>query len=221
MTKGVNYRPIQPRIVSYIEILIIHERNQMEIKKKPFFKSPVGLVIIGIVVIGIIFVAGDEYRAYKVRKALREVFDTPTPESSKDKTILNKNIGDVFQLAMGTVKINSSEEKNVLSGGSFGDPVSAKENTKFVVVNLDITNTTGEKIMFSDRTSMLIDDQNRIFEPYDDTIGNVDNYLDVRDLSPSITENGVIVFEIPNDATSYAFAIDKNGTKERYMVKLK
>lgn len=192
----------------------------MENKKTPFFKSKVGLVVIGVIVIGIIFVAGSEYRAYKVRKAISEVFDTPTPESSADKTIINKKISEEFQLALGTIRINSSEEKSVLSG-SFGEPVSAKENTKFVIVNLDVTNTTSNKITFSDSTCMIIDNQNRTFEPYEDTIGNVDNYLNMRDLSPSITENGVLVFELPNDATSYAFAIDKNGTKERYMVKVK
>jgi hypothetical protein len=66
-----------------------------------------------------------------------------------------------------------------------------------------------------------MDSQERFYQPYDDTIGNINNYLDVRDLPPSIAENGVIVYEIPNDATSYAFAVDKAGTNDRYLVKLK
>lgn len=189
--------------------------------KTPFFKTKIGLALIIVVGIVLIFFIGSEYRAYKVRKAIDEVFNTnTTAEPASSKNIIQKNIGDEFQLAMGTIKINSVEEKSILSGG-FGSPVSAKEGTKFVVVDLDITNTTSDKITFSSSNMYLVDNKDRNFETYDDTIGNVDNYLEMRDLAPSIKENGLLVFELPNDATTYAFQIDKNGTNDRYMVKLK
>lgn len=189
--------------------------------KTPFLKSKVGLVVIGVVAIVIIFLAGSEYEAYQVRKAIRDVFNTETTsEPASSKNIIQKSIGDEFQLAMGTIKINSVEEKQMLSNG-YGSPVVAKENTKFIVVNLDITNTTNDKITFSSSNIYLVDNKDRTYEPYNDTIGYVDNYLEMRDLAPSIKENGVLVFELPNDATTYAFQIDKNGTNDRYMVKLK
>lgn len=189
--------------------------------KTPFFKTKIGLAVIIIVGIVLIFFIGSEYRAYKVRKAIDKVFNTDTTsEPASSKNIIQKNIGDEFQLAMGTIKINSVEEKSILSGG-FSSPVSAKEGTKFVVVDLDITNTTSDKITFSSSNMYLVDNKDRNFETYDDTIGNVDNYLEMRDLAPSIKENGLLVFELPNDATTYAFQIDKNGTNDRFMVKLK
>ena len=192
----------------------------MKKEETPFLKSKVGLVVIGVVVIGIIFLAGSEYKAYQVRKAIKEVFNTESEKPAQNKNIIEKKVGEEFQLAMGTIKINSFEEKQMLNN-EFGSPVVAKENTKFVIVNLNVTNTTSEKITFSANTIDLIDNQKRTFETFDDTIGNVDNYLEMRDLSPSIMENGVLVYELPNDATSYAFEIDKGGTNDRYMVKLK
>jgi len=50
---------------------------------------------------------------------------------------------------------------------------------------------------------------------------NIDNYLDMRELSPSIAESGVLVYEIPNDSNSYGLLIDKDGSNERYRVGLK
>lgn len=192
----------------------------MKKKEIPFLKSKVGLVVIGVVVIGIIFLAGSEYKAYQVRKAIKEVFNTESEKPAQNKNVIEKKVGEEFQLAMGTIKINSFEEKQMLNN-EFSSPVVAKENTKFVIVNLNVTNTTSEKITFSANTIDLIDNQKRTFETFDDTIGNVDNYLEMRDLSPSIMENGVLVYELPNDATSYAFEIDKDGTNDRYVVKLK
>jgi hypothetical protein len=67
----------------------------------------------------------------------------------------------------------------------------------------------------------LIDDKDRLFDPYSNTIGNVKNYLDTRSLAPGIVENGVFVYEIPQDSASYSFLIGKGGTSEVYRIKLK
>lgn len=64
-----------------------------------------------------------------------------------------------------------------------------------------------------------MDEQGRTFNPYD-SISSVDNYLNMRELSPSIPENGKIVYEIPKDATKYYFVIQKGGTNEEYHIAL-
>lgn len=196
------------------------QKTDLKKEQVPFLKTKAGLTVIGVIVVAVIFIAGSEYRAYRVRQSISAVFDTANEEPAANKNVIESKIGEPFQLAMGTIKINSSEEKQSLAS-TYGSAVVAKANTKFVVVNLDVTNTTTDKITFSASTIDLRDNQGRTFETYDDTIGNVDNYLEMRDLSPSITENGVLVFELPSDATSYAFEIDKAGTGDRYMVKLK
>jgi len=187
--------------------------------KTPFLKTKTGLVVAIVVGLILIFFIGSEYRAYQVRKAFSDVFNTDVTATKKNTNIIEKRVGEEFELATIKVKVNGAEDKSVLSS-QYGSPAVAKENSKFVVVNLDVTNITKDTFTFGVEVN-LTDTQERTYETYSDTIGNIDNYLDVRDLSPSITENGVLVFELPNDATSYAFAIDKAGTNDRYMVKLK
>lgn len=186
--------------------------------KTPFLKTKGGMAIVIIVGLFIVFFIGSEYRAYQVRKAIKDVFNNESGEPAKNKKIIEKKVGEEFELATIKVKVNGVEEKQVISS-QYGSPAIAKENAKFVVLNLDITNITKDTFMLLDDIP-LIDSQERIYGNYT-AIGAIDNYLDVRELSPSITENGVMVYELPNDATSYALAIDKGGTNERYMVKLK
>ncbi|MEI6711640.1 MAG: hypothetical protein WCK88_05685 [bacterium] len=53
-----------------------------------------------------------------------------------------------------------------------------------------------------------MDDKNRTYNPYE-TIGKIDNYLQMRELAPGIPENGKMVYEVPKDSTSYYFRILK------------
>lgn len=139
--------------------------------------------------------------------------------SKQNKNIIEKKVGEEFELATVKIKVNTVEEKQVISS-RYSSPVTAKENTKFVIVNMDVTNITKDTFL-SATGDRIVDSQERTYTTYSNTIGNIENYLDVRELSPSITENGVEVWELPNDATSYALVFDKGGTNDRYMVKLK
>lgn len=188
-------------------------------KKTPFFKTKAGLAIVIIIGLGVVFLIGSEYRAYQVRKAFSEAF-SDKPIKNVNSKIIEKKIGEDFDLATIKVKVNGLEEKNTITS-EFGTPAIAKENTKFVVLNLDITNITPDKFSFYTEGINLVDNKGRTFGTYDDAIGSIDNYLNVRDLSPSITEKGVLVYELPNDATNYSLQIDKGGTSERYKVVLK
>jgi hypothetical protein len=53
-----------------------------------------------------------------------------------------------------------------------------------------------------------------VFETYEDTIGSVDNYLSVIELSLGRAEDGVLVFEIPQESDSHSFAVGKGRTNE-------
>lgn len=193
------------------------------------------IILIVLVSLGVGFFAGMEYKAYQVRSALQDaaseisnIFNNANPsanklpdESEKNITYIDKVIGEEVVLATLKFKVNNSSEKQTLSGG-FGTPAIAKEGAKFVVMDLNITNTTNAPFIFlPDDGFRLIDDKNRQFATYGDTIGKVQNYFNVRELSPGISENGVLVYEIPQDSTSYSFAVGKGGTSEIYRVKLK
>ena len=193
---------------------------------------------------GVGFFSGVEYKAYQIRSALQQAFQAPTSTPNKpqttqpptptttnsnsilaqaqqegDKTIVKK-IGDEVTLATQTIKINSATETQTLSGG-YGNPDVAPSGSKYVVINMTITNTTKSSYNFDPQGGyVLIDDKKREFSAQT-SIGKIDNYLDERTLQPSIPETGVIVYLIPSDATSYSINELKGGVKELYQINLK
>ena len=186
-------------------------------------------VIIGLVIFGVGFFAGMEYKAYQVRTAFEDAFsgkssdkDTTMIEEAKKENskVIQKAVGEEISLATIKVKVNNVEEKQSISS-SYGSPKVAKEGTKFVVLDLDVTNIINNGFSFSTNGIVIIDNKDREFETYNDTIGSIDNYLDVRELSPSVKENGFLVYEIPEDATKYSLVIAKDGTNELYKIVLK
>lgn len=130
-----------------------------------------------------------------------------------------RGVGDNIILSTIKFKVNSVREQQTIS--SKYSSASAREGTKFVVVDLSITNTTKTGFYFPAEAFVLTDNKDRKFKTYNDTIGNIDNYLNVQELSPSIPEKGVVVYEIPTDATSYSFMVAKSGTSDIYQIKLK
>lgn len=188
-------------------------------EKTPFLKTKTGLVVAIVVGVVIIFLVGSEYRAYQVRKAISDVFNTDVAQTKKNTNIVEKKIGEEFELATIKVKVNGVEEKQTINL-EFSNPITTKENSKFVYLDVDITNLTKDSFVFDAEGLNLTDSQGRNFKVYDENIG-ADNFLLWKELTPSITQKGVLVYELPNDATSYALAIDKGGTNDRYMVKLK
>ncbi|MDO8657504.1 MAG: DUF4352 domain-containing protein [Candidatus Levybacteria bacterium] len=192
------------------------------------------IIVIGLAIFGVGFFAGGEYKAYRIRTAIQQAFSgntnpfnssslllTPSTKQAKKEiiTIVQKAIGDEIALATLKLKVNSVEEKQTLIA-TYGSPKVAKEGTKFVVVNLDITNTTNRKFSFSPDI-IVVDNKNREYSTYSESIGAIDNYLNYKDLSPSVKETGYLIYEIPNDATSYSLVVGKEGTNELYKIVLK
>jgi hypothetical protein len=205
-------------------------------KIKSFVKTTKELVIISIIIsLAIGFFAGMEYKAYQIRSAFQKATKTFQEELAKTPTlgevlkkeelegqkmnIIEKRVGDEVELATIKFKVNSIEEKQTLTT-KYGSPTVAKENAKFVVINMDVTNITDKPFDFYVGDISVIDNKDREFLPYERTIGSVDNYLNMRRLSPGIKENGVLVYELPKDATSYSLVIGKAGTNEIYKVLL-
>lgn len=190
------------------------------------------IALIVAIIFGLGFVSGMEYKAYQIRSAISKAFSnnnstpSPTPvsvveEAKKKAIVIDKSIGDEVSLATINIKINSAEETKTISS-KYSTPKVATEGTKFVVINLNITNSTKSEFSFSPNdTFLLVDNQKREYTIYGDSIGAIENYLNYRTLSPSIKETGSIVYEIPEDATNYSLVTSKAGTNELYMIKLK
>ncbi len=197
-------------------------------------KTIIKTLIIVVICLTIGFFAGMEYKAYQIRSVFKKATDqisgvlnqpqqtgTAMPEESK---WTDKNVGDVVELATLKFQVIKSEEKQTISSSNmFSTPKVAKSGAKFVVIDLELTNTTNAPFTFFNMGGgfVLVDDKERQFTEYEDTIGSIDNYLDSRKLSPSIAERGVLVYEIPQDAINYGLAVGKGGTNEVYKVILK
>lgn len=193
-------------------------------------KNKLIIAIIASLIVG--FVAGMEFKAYQVRQAFQKADQEiqtavnsgqPVVEQARKANlkVINKVKGDDVQLATLRVKINSSEEKNMLSGG-YGAPKVADQNAKFVIINATITNSTSSQFtFFPDDGFRLVDQNNREFQTYDNTIGSIENYLNSRELSPDVEESGVIVYEVPKDSNSYSIVVGKSGTDEVYHILVK
>ncbi|WP_407306448.1 DUF4352 domain-containing protein [Desulfosporosinus sp. SB140] len=145
---------------------------------------------------------------------------TAVEKAEKDDTIIiTKNIGDEITFATIKLKVNGVEEKQTISS-KYGSPKTATEGAKFVVVNADLTNITNTAFKIPPDL-VIVDNKDRQFKTYSDTIGVIDDYLDYKELPPSIKVTGNWVYELPSDATSYFIASRKSGTNELYEIKLK
>lgn len=144
--------------------------------------------------------------------------DTSFEETEEEANIIEKNIGDEVTLATIKFKVNGVEEVSETES-TFGS-TSAKEDAKFVLIDIDVTNITNSEFDLPD-AFILTDNQGREFSTYSDSIGGVDNYIEYRNLSPSIKENGYLMYELPEDASNYSIVIAKAETNDVYEVILK
>lgn len=191
-------------------------------------KKNIVLVIAGLFILGIGFFAGMEYKAYSIKIALKNAFSGIVSDTSnsvmqeakkEDLKTIEKALGDEVVLATMNLKVTSVEEKQILNP-NYGSPKVAKEGTKFVVIGMDITNTTTSAFDFSPDL-IVVDNKEREYSTYSDSIGAIDKYLNYKELSPSVKETGYLVYEIPTDATNYSLMVAKAGTKELYKIVLK
>jgi|SRR3989344_5830733 len=86
-------------------------------------------------------------------------------------------------------------------------------NGKFVKIYLDITNNAKEtKQIFSPRF-VLVDNQDRQFERLSDDMMYIADYLEFgKQLQPSLTASGAIIFELPKDSADLKLIITGDWT---------
>ncbi len=186
-------------------------------------------------VVGLIggFFIGQEYTKQKIVNSIEEAFsDTSSTDGQKAEDSgemaqevkkmnnISVAIGDTVELATFKYVVNDVEEKNLIKS-DYGQPHLATEGTKFVIVDLTVTNTTSETFEYDDNSPVLEDNNGDFYKTYSDTIGNIDNYMDWRELSPNIPETGVIVFQIPESIDSYQLLTAKANSNDIYRVELK
>ncbi len=134
----------------------------------------------------------------------------------KDKIIIEANIGDAIELSTVNIKVKSATEKNIFNL-KYGSPLVARENAKFAVFSMEVTNTTKDTFNFQGDSVMLVDSNERTCYPSNDLYSS-DGNLVYRDLKPNLKESGILLYEIPNDSEDYALLFGKAGTDSIYKV---
>ena len=83
-------------------------------------------------------------------------------------TIINKTIGDEIILSTIKLKVNSVEETRTISA-TYGDPTTAKDDAKFILVSLELTNITNKTFSFP-ADLIVVDNKDREFNTYSDSV---------------------------------------------------
>lgn len=195
-------------------------------------KKQITQIVIPTIVLFLGVLIGMEYKAYQIRSAMseafegfseemNEVFNKPNKEIKKEdkqktkavkKTFTDIKIGNEIELETMKISImNSAESSKIDNEDDFYEAHQAKDGAKFISINLEITNTTKDAIFFDfDREDLKItDNQERNFT-YKSFSFLDDSFDNFTELIPSITENGYIYFEIPQDSEGYSLIINKD-----------
>lgn len=138
----------------------------------------------------------------------------PVPKPKYADATLYK-VGDTVQYQSVSLKVNSVKSSSSISG-AFSSPVFADPGTKFMIVNLTVTNTTTDPFTYN--PFILIDQKDRLFNAYDKTIGNVDGYLETAELSPSVPKSGNEVYQVPQDSTTLKLGGNVGNTDKLLLV---
>jgi len=194
--------------------------------KKLFGRNTISIGLVVILALGIGFWAGYEYKEREVKKAVdkalselsgQELKDSENTgrDSIEDFKIIKYSQGETIKFVTQSMKFNSARSSNTITAG-YGTPLVADKGTKFVIVDHTVTNTTNDPFTYD--PYIVFDNDNRHYNSLDEAIGNIDNYLYVRELPPNVPETGVIVFKVPKDTKTFLFGASKAQTNEIHAV---
>lgn len=144
---------------------------------------------------------------------------TGSSKSEVETVRITKQIGDEIALETFDLKIRGAEEDKLISS-YYGSTAYATDGFKFVLVVLELKNTTDKEFEYIPDLK-LEDKSGREFYPYPNTIGNINNHIEKRKLSPGISEIGYLIYEIYEDCESYSIIASNEEKNERYEVNIK
>ena len=158
----------------------------------------------------------SEEKTNKKQSSAETVAQSKKPKTYTIEHTLNEEVeGKTL-----SIKVTGVEEKNSISS-SYRSPKVAGEEAKFVILYAEVTNKTGNEFTFHPRDhSYFVDVEDRIFHSYRDTIGNIEDYLTMRLLSPGIKEKGVLVYQVPKDVENYSLVVIAPSGEDFHIITL-
>jgi len=134
----------------------------------------------------------------------------------KDKYIFTeKKVGDEVELDSIKFTVANVRELKKLTGSS-GFKYIARNNEKFIVVDIEVTNNTNSKLISFSDVFQVIYNNMRKHDTYKG--GVIKDNLRMCELGPNTTEKYSLTYEIPERTVDYSLAAMKKDTNEIYRV---
>lgn len=142
--------------------------------------------------------------------------ESPSGEEPDDENYIWIDIsaGTEAELAMIKIGVLDSVETSAILVDD--ESINAPDGTKFVVFTIAVENISKELFDFDMSGYLFYDSQGRNFEPFDDITWYSNEHLHYRELPPNIPATGIVVYNVPLDASDYYFTIRKADTSEIY-----
>lgn len=126
-----------------------------------------------------------------------------TQSKSEPKTITQKTIDDAelydigaeVKYATQTLRVNSVKTEKIIN--SYGEAYVADTGTKYLIVDMTVTNTTKEPLTFD--SFNLLSDDGELAQSTTDVVVYGENSIRSKTLNPRVPVTGTDIFVIPED----------------------
>ena len=131
-----------------------------------------------------------------------------------------KSVGENIDLQRILLKVNGVKEDTKFSDVLGNKEYQAKKGTKFVFVNISITNKETSSFYMPEDGFTIVDNLKREYGTYHGTyVYKLADSIE-EELQPGIEQTGVIVFELPTSSESYALVTSTLDGKRGYIITL-
>ncbi|MGM7637143.1 DUF4352 domain-containing protein [Bacillus sp. Hm123] len=175
------------------------------------FMKIVAIVFGILIAIGVIGSLGEDKSASEDGESQTLATEEKVNEKdTKDKESKTFNVGDevkVGELAYKVTNVTATNE--IKSDNQFIE--SAKTDGQFILVDIEAVNNDKKARMVDSNMFKVKDNSGREFEPTSDSEvmmaveGAMDFFL--QDINPGISKKGKVVFELPQDSSSYSLEV--------------
>ena len=165
-------------------------------------KTVIIVVLVAIVSLGLGFWTGYDYRTKEIEDAFTDAFGVENNEDEEaeleSSDFVLYEIGDTIEYATQTMRVNSARSSDTFTE-EYRSPEIASENSKFVIIDMTVTNTLDSSFGFE--PYVLIDENDRMYSS-SDRLNSIQDGLMYETLSPDVPKTAKVVYEVPEDATS-------------------
>lgn len=139
-----------------------------------------------------------------------------TDDGDKISDVELVEVGQYMQFATQKMRVNSAKLTDTISdGSSYTSPSVAGEGVKFLVINITVENTSVSPFSYRD-FSLFTSKNSQIEKQYSaySSYGEIENYIDGRELQPGIPETGNVVYRVPDDKKEFQLGGAVSGTSK-------